>query len=227
LLDQQTRLLTIMNNRIKFALMGALSIAASIAPTVSFAQQAMITQNCEDLNYDIKREGSPYHYKNPNASCGISLKLDGLPSVSGGQYSNNGNDACSQIRGINKDLQGKLNGKLQSALGAIGDVVSADDLDRIAGSAGIDASTLTGVMRDGIDQDLIGGDLASLGVAVGTEEGRKQTVDKIKDETIDFTKETFEEMRDPQNNTPSGINPGGAASPGVNPNGQQEQWSIF
>jgi len=181
-----------------------------------------VVQDCEDLDFSIKREGSPYHYTNPNEGCGISLSLDGLPKKTGNGYSSSGNDACRTIQGVVSNLEGRLNERLQGALGAIGDVVSPEELAQIGGAAGIDTSALTDVMENGLsfNQTLNGGLTNTLG-QLATEEGRSQLADELKDGATDRARESLDESR--QNVSTPGIN-GSQNSQGSE---SSEDWSIF
>jgi hypothetical protein len=204
----------------------ALSVLVASQPANAAQPRDAVAQNCDDLNYTIKREGSPYHYSNPNEGCGISLQLDGLPTKSGDGYSNSGNDACRTIRNTTTDLQGKLNERLQGALAEIGDVVGADDLDAIAASAGVDASGFTDVMRDGVDfnRTFSGEQTETLG-ALSTRQGRQNLGEEFLDGARNAVRESGNEtVRSVQQGTGSG------ATPGINSQGEssgQNDWSIF
>ncbi|WP_372997366.1 hypothetical protein [Marinobacter sp.] len=206
-------------------LMVAILSSVALHSSFAFAQQPprnAVVQDCEDLDFSIKREGSPYHYTNPNEGCGISLSLDGLPEKTGDGYSFNGNDACRTIQGVVSNLEGRLNERLQGALGAIGDVVSPEELAQIGGAAGIDTSALTGVMENGVsfDRTLNDGLTNTLG-KLATEEGRSELADDLKDGAADAARDSLEESQ--QNVSTPSIND----SQGAGESQSTENWSIF
>jgi hypothetical protein len=203
-----------------FLIFFSLILIAAFSFPLSAQEQprSAVMQDCEDLDYSIKREGSPYHYKNPNEGCEISLSLDGLPTKTGGGYSNTGNDACRAIRGITSNLEGVLNDRLQGALSQIGDVVSADELDQLAGAAGINSGSITGVMRDGLEfgRTLNPAATETLG-SLATERGRESLREEV----------TGDAVRDSLQNQQQG-----AGTPGINSQGNgaaksDSSWSIF
>lgn len=214
-----------------FSLSPFLVCAVFTSPAV-FSQESprsAVTASCDDLNYQIKREGSPFHYDNPNEGCNVSLKLDGLPTKTGGGYASSGNDACGQIQGIASDLEGKLNERLQGALSQIGDVVSADEIESLAGEAGVDASSLTNAMRNGVDLgQTINPELTETLGSLATKDGRE----KLGDEVIEGAGQAAQESLQNQNQNQFG-NTGQAATPGINGNtadgasSGDEDWSIF
>jgi hypothetical protein len=195
-------------------------VLMTIASFPLSAQQEVRTavmQNCDDLDYSIKREGSPYHYKNPNEGCDISLSLDGLPTKTAGGYSNTGIDACRTIRGVASNLEGVLNDRLQGALAEIGDVVSADELDQLAGAAGINA----GVMRDGfgLEKTLNPSATETLG-SLATKRGRESIRREVTDGAVGASTESLQNQQQ------------GTGTPGINSQGSEKatsdnSWSIF
>jgi len=200
-----------------------ISLAVFIGCTDALAQErprSAVAQNCEDLDFTIKREESPYHYTNPNEACNISLKLDGLPSKSGGGYSSSGNDACGQIQSVVGDLEGRLNERLQGALGEIGDVVSPEDLAQIGGAAGVDVSGISSALRDGatLAEGSVTSETAETLTQTQTDEGR----DGLRD---DFRQGASEAARESLNNQQQG-----RTTPGINSSSDSSgssEWSIF
>jgi hypothetical protein len=209
----------------RFAVPSFFAVMLLSSASMTFAQEARtaVAQDCEDLDFSIKREGSPYHYTNPNEACGISLKMDGLPSKSSGGYSTGGNDACGQIQGVVGNLEGRLNEELQGALGAVGDVVSPDELEQLGAAAGVDSGGAADVMRDGVNvadfglnqnvTETIGG--------LATEEGRDALANDLQDGAANAARDSFESMGQPSSTTP-GIN---ANQQGANQD--SSEWSIF
>lgn len=199
----------------------ALIAVASLPLSAQEQPRSAVMQNCDDLDYSIKREGSPYHYKNPNEGCGISLSLDGLPTKTGGGYSSTGNDACRAIRGVTSNLEGVLNDRLQGALAEIGDVVSADELNQLAGAAGINAGAITGVLRDGfgVEKNLNSGATETLG-SLATERGRESLRQEVTEGAADAARDSLQGQQQ------------GVGTPGVNSQGSgnatgDSSWSIF
>lgn len=206
-------------------LAAVLLLLTSIHPATTLAQQPprnAVVQDCNDLNFSIKREGSPYHYTNPNEGCGISLSLDGLPKKTGSGYSASGNDACRTIQGAVSNLEGRLNERLQGALGAIGEVVSPEDLASIGSQAGVDVSGITDALENGIsiDRTLNDGMTNTLG-KLATEEGRSQLGDELKEGGGEAARQSLDQSR--QNLSTPGINGGQSTTEG----GSSENWSIF
>lgn len=201
-----------------------LLVTALVSNAEVLAQQAprnAVMQDCEDLDFSIKREASPYHYTNPNEGCDISLSLDGLPKKTGSGYSSSGNDACRTIQGVVSNLEGRLNERLEGALGAIGEVVSPEDLAQFGEQTGVDMSGISDALENGISFDrTLNNDLTNTPGQLATEEGRSQLADDLKSGAGDAARNSLDQSR--QNVSTPGINGGQGTS-----TESSDDWSIF